>query len=257
MEALYIKGGGWSVAFSFGIIQYLLEQHENKLRNAKWAGWSAGSLTALHILSILHDTDNRTPLQRHIAAMEFWFKNTIHESSRRSVMNNWGDCWLEYFIHLGFIRNPELYTYANDKVHIGLTKLRPGTIIPKPMGEVISKYKSNAHMMEVSYHSCYCPGFMQKPAIALKRWQGDKFHRLDGVYFENKIMLSDQYKRDEILVIGRRGDGQCDISPDPMIFGHRPVVSVFDITPRPRYLYEMYDNGYHQAKKYDETYKIK
>jgi len=172
-------------------------------------------------------------------------------------MNNWGDCWLEYFIHLGFIRNPELYTYANDKVHIGLTKLRPGTIIPKPMGEVISKYKSNAHMMEVSYHSCYCPGFMQKPAIALKRWQGDKFHRLDGVYFENKIMLSDQYKRDEILVIGRRGDGQCDISPDPMIFGHRPVVSVFDITPRPRYLYEMYDNGYHQAKKYDETYKIK
>ena len=249
MKALYIKGGGWSIAFAFGVIHYLLEHHEKKLRDSKWAGWSAGSLAALHILCVLNDNDNRTPLQRHKDAMSYWFENTIRRSTKRAVLNNWGDKWLEYFVHIGFIRNPAVFMKANDKVHIGLTKFNPG-IIPKPVGEVIKEFKSNAHLMEVSYHSCYSPGFMQKPAISLRKWQGDGLLRLDGLYFENKIMLADEYPREDILVVGRRGDGQSDITPDYNIFGDRPIVSIFDITPKTRYLFEMYDNGYHQAHKY-------
>ena len=252
MKALYIKGGGWSIAFAFGVIHYLLEHHEEKLRRWKWAGWSAGSLATLHILCVLNDDDERTPLKRHQDAMEYWFENTIRRSTRRAILNNWGDKWLEYFIQLGFIRNPEIYMKADGKVNIGLTKIKPG-LIPRPVGEIINQFKSNAHMMEVSYHSCYSPGFMQKPAISLAKWQSDGAHRYDGLYFENKIMLENEYNHDDILVVGRRGDGQTDISPNPQIFGARPLLSVFDIAPQVRYLFEMYDNGYNEAKKYDNN----
>lgn len=256
MKALYIKGGGWSIAFAFGVIHYLLEHHEEKLREWKWAGWSAGSLAALHMLCMLNDTDDRDPVERHRDAMEYWFKNTVRRSTKRAILNNWGDRWLEYFVHIGFIRNPSMYLSAEGKVNIGLTRFDPG-IIPKPVGEIISEYKSNAHLMEVAYHSCYSPGFMQRPAVSLKKWQGDGHRRIDGLYFENKIMLIDEFDRDDILVVGRRGDGQSDISPDPDIFGHRPIISIFDITPKTRYLFEMYDNGYNQAKRYSDHPGIK
>ena len=258
MKALYIKGGGWSIAFAFGVIHYLLEYHEDKLRSWKWAGWSAGSLAALHMLCILNDNDERTPLRRHQDAMEYWFENTVRRSTKRAILNNWGDKWLEYFVHIGLVRNPHIYQLANEKIHIGLTRLDPG-IIPKPVGEIIKEFKSNAHMMEVSYHSCYTPGFMQRPAISLNKWQGDGRSRYDGLYFENKVMLSDEYPKEDILVVGRRGDGQTNISPSFSVFGVRPLLSVFDITPKTRYLFEMYDNGYHQAKKFDDnpSYGIK
>jgi len=242
------------MAFALGVLHYLIEFHEDDLRKSKWAGWSGGSLVLLHTLCILFDEDERGALARHESAIEWWFENTVRRSSKHAIMNNWGNRWMEYFTHVGLIRNRHIYKCANNKVHIGLTNLGPG-MIPRPRGEVIKEYHSNAHLMEAAYHSCYSPGFMKSPAIALKRYQQDRDVRVDGVYYENKVMLSDEFDESDILVIGRRGDGQCNITPDTSIFGHRGAISIFDVSVHPTYLFELYDNGYHQAAKYYRQYK--
>jgi hypothetical protein len=257
MRALYIKGGGWSVAFSLGVVHYLIESHEDKLRDVVWAGWSGGTLALFHTLCVLHDqNDNLTPLQRHTNAIEWWFKNTVRQSSKHALFNNWSDRWVEYFIHLGIIRNRDLYKEATGKLHVGLTNLGPGRL-PRPQPEIISRFRSNAHLVDVIYHSCWWPALTKRPTVSLMSWDNGPGTRIDGLCFENKLMLSDQFKRDDILVIGRRADGRSDIVPDTDIFGNRGLVSKFDVSVHPTYLFELYDNGYHAAAKYDRDIGIK